>query len=139
MGTYRVYINPRALLTVENAGGKQLGNCYYASYYKVISLKPMSKELLRRLQETGAIGNGQEFSCWYVDHTGQKVSVPDTIDWTFKPEPTGKDLVPCVEMDPETKKILRSPSINPYSGLPDQPHEEGYYVYECEVRVDSSD
>jgi len=137
--TKRVYLNSRPSLTVENTGGRNLGRCYNASYYKVTSLHPLSQEALNRLREAGFLGYGQEFTCLYVQPDGKKVRPPEKVDWRTKVEATGADDVPCSEVHEDTNEVIRTPSINPYSGKEDVPTKIPYYVYECEDRVDSSD
>lgn len=135
----RVVRGDRPDLVVESRGGKQLGNCYYASYHRVTSLDPLSGEKLVLLRKAGFLGYGQEFRYEYVNSGGGRSPVPDKIDYTYKVEPTGHDVVPSVEVDEFTDEVIRSPSINPYSGKEDPPSKVPYYVYECESRVDSSD
>jgi hypothetical protein len=96
-------------------------------------------EKINLLRQAGFLPDGQIFGAEYINSTGAKSSVPDKIDWTYKVDPTGKDLVQCVEEDEATCKVIRSPAINRYSHQEEKPMEMPYYVYEVEARVDSSD
>ena len=50
-------------LTIEVAGGKCLGNCYNATYYKIKSLnRPLADADVKALRDLGFLGYGQEFS-----------------------------------------------------------------------------
>jgi hypothetical protein len=139
--TSRVYLSDRPLLTVDTKGGKQLGNCYYATYYEVTSTRPLDREQLQALRDSGFLGSGQEFYIRGLKNPegGLDMTIPEKADWKYKPTPTGCDTVPCSEVDDATGKVLKCPSINPYSGKEDGPTQIPYYVYEIESRVDSSD
>jgi hypothetical protein len=140
-----VYRNPRPSLTVQNAGGASLGNCYNASYFEVTSLRPLDMEDLYRLRECGFLGYGQEFMCHQVIGE-ERVHVPAKFAAWGKegPQerdvaPSGKEMVPCIMVDRVTRKVIEGEAINPYSGKPYAPHEQAFYTYRCESRVDSSD
>lgn len=146
MSSRGLYLNKRPSLVIEHAGGGNLGNCYNSMSYKITSLHPMTQKELFLLRDAGFLGYGQEFYCYFEKADGSKVGVPSEKDWlpqqykTGKgPEPTGIDIVPCVEVDDRTGKVLNIKYINTYSGKEVQPTEIGYYVYHCESRVDSSD
>lgn len=139
--TSRIYNNPRPCLVVERVGGGKLGNCYHSMKYKVTSTRAMSMEDMCDLRKAGFLGYGQEFYAKYVKADGTKDAVPQTLDWKTTKDvvATGHDLIECSEVDDRTGEVLRTPSINPYSGKEDEPREVSYFVYECESRVDSSD
>lgn len=140
MSTMRVYRGSRARLTIENAGGRNLGRCYNASYYKVTSQDRLDMERLCKLREAGFLGYGQEFEAHFINEEGKKVAVEAKVDWQSpKIEPTGVDVVQCSEVDEDTNEVIKCPSINPYTGKEDVPTELQYYIYHCESRVDSSD
>lgn len=120
-----VYMNTRPQLSVEHTGGRHLGNCYYATSYKVTSLKRLSRETVKGLFDLGFMGYGQEFNV---------ISPCDG-----KEPPAGTDEVPCTTVDRWTNKPTGEPAINPYSGLPYGPSLQEYFVYECESRCDSGD
>lgn len=132
-----VYRNSRPLLTVENAGGAHLGNCYNSMKFLVTSLHPLSMEDIRALRNAGFLGYGQEFSCCQVTNdNGGWAPVPQkTLDWQTSKDiqPTGYDEVPCVEIDAYTRK----PTGNLDLGKPAK--KSAYFVYECEACVDSGD
>jgi len=138
-GTSRVYKHSRPSLVVECTGGRNLGNCYNASYYRITSLQALGRDQIMALREAGFLGYGQEFSFTYKNADGSRGAVPDKVDWKIKVEPTASDTVQCVEVDDRTGEVLRTPSINPYTGEPDGTTEISYFVYECESRVDSGD
>ena len=133
------YKNTRPVLVVESMGGSHLGNCYSASYYKVTSTYPICKKTLLQLRDAHIIANGQEFYCKLVTASGERVPVVEELDWRNKIEPTGKDIVPCVEVNERTGEVLNTNPVNKYTGKPYGTTEYGYYVYEVETRVDSSD
>lgn len=138
--SHRIYRGPKANLTVEGAGGANLGNCYNAMYFKVTSLTRLDMESLVKLREAGFLGYGQEFDAWYINHEGKKVQVDAKVDWQSpKIEPTGNDLVQCSEVDERSGEVIKTPSINPYTKKEDAPTLIPFYVYHCESRVDSSD
>ncbi len=131
----RMYINPRPLLAIELAGGRSLGNCYSATTYRITSTRKLNMGQLVILRSVGLIGYGQEHSFTFVCADGSRSPGP-IHDGGM---PTGVDVIQCSEIDERTGSVVRCPSINPYSGIEDQPHEEPFYVYECEDRVDSGD
>ena len=139
MGSIFVYRRVRPILTVEDTGGSQLGNCYHACYYKVTSLFSICKKTLWQLKDAHFISDGQEFYCKFVKANGDRVPVPEDMDWRQKIEPTGIDIVLCLEIDEKTGDVLNTNPINKYTGKPYGTTEIGYYVYEVETRVDSGD
>jgi len=120
-----VYRNARPSIVIESRGGKQLGNCYHASYYRVTSLRKLTKETIDGMFRLGLIGYGQEF-CILTKCDGSE-------------EPAGTDTVPCVVIDEGTGEVIDEPAINPYSGEPYGPNMQPYYVYDTESRCDSGD
>lgn len=136
----RVYRNSRPLLEIQHAGEAMLGNCYSSTRYRITSLRPLSKENLEALRSVGVLGYGQEFFSYQQTVDGKLAPVPETLDWKTRKEiaPSGFDTVQCSEVDAVTNEILRTPSINPYSGEEDPPMERPFYVYLCEDRIDSS-
>ena len=116
-----VYKRGRPDITVECTGGKNLGNCYNATFYKVTSVKQLSKEQIEGLRDLGLLGSGQEF---FIR------SKCDGVE-----EPAGFDTIPCV--DEETGEQ----AYNPYSEdrAPYPAQEEPYYEYDIERRIDSGD
>lgn len=112
-----VYRNPRPRLLVEPNGGKKLGNCYDASYYKVTSTYPLTDANFDALFASGAIGYGQ------IYYRKEAVEV--------------KEMVPCVgEINGEAVDLN---PVNPYSGKPYGPISMPHYIYEIETRCDSGD
>lgn len=53
--------NPKNLV-VEVTGWENLGRCYNATYYRVLSWKPLTDNHINFLRESGFLGGGQEFS-----------------------------------------------------------------------------
>jgi len=140
-----LYLNPRPALSIVNKGGRQLGNCYNASYYEVASLKPLSLKQLWLLRDIGYLGYGQEFKACQVIN-GMETPVPEEFADYGKPgpkttdtKPSGLDKIECQMFNRFTQEPIPGAAINPYSGLPYEPIETPYYVYRCESRVDSSD
>ncbi len=120
-----VYLNPRPALTIENAGGGSLGNCYSSAIYKVTSTVRLSAATLKALNATGVLGFGQEF---YIRSQADG-----------KEAAAGEDEVPCVTVDRRTGQPTGEPAINPYSGEPYGSHKYPWFVYMCESRCDSGD
>jgi hypothetical protein len=115
--------SPRPRLLVEFLFGVSLGNCYSARRYRVTSTQRMARKEIEALREAGVLGHGQEF---YIRSRcdGQE-------------EPAGKDVVPCVTV--VDGAVVDEPAVNPHTGDPYAPIQCGYFVYEVESRVDSSD
>jgi len=113
-----VFRNPRPRLVVESTGGKKLGHCYSASYFRVTSTFKLDSEDLKNLFYTGALGYGQGFS--------------------LVSESSGSDTVPCLGIDGDT--VIENP-VNPYSktGARYQPIQVPFFVYNTETRCDSGD
>jgi len=116
-----VYHRERPRLVIESKGGANLGRCYNAQYFEVTSTKVLCRDDLNTFFDMGLLGFGQEFT----------VEGPLSDE---DHEPTGMDLVRCVNTE-----TGESPALNPYSGEPYPDREFPYYVYSCESRVDSSD
>lgn len=149
-----VYRNDRPSLAIVHAGGANLGRCYSASYFTVTSTRPLSMEDLNTLRDIGFLGYGQEFMAHQVIGE-ERVRVPQRFNpgrycVGFKEgdeelpsakdvKPSGVDVVPCVMVDRATGEVIPGKAINPYSGEPYGTHDQAYYVYRCESRVDSSD
>ncbi|NBT36359.1 MAG: hypothetical protein EBT03_12640 [Betaproteobacteria bacterium] len=132
MATNIIWRNPRPTLTVEPAGSRQLGRCYYESTYRVMSTSPLGPEVVEALRKARLVGIGQEFSAHQVLADGRKVAVRDVQD------PSGEDEVEAIEVD-EGGKPTGRPAVNPYSGNPYPLHKFSFYVYECVTRCDSGD
>ena len=130
----RTFLNTRPLLLIEEGPGANLGNCYTSMSYKVTSRHPLTMDTLRTLREVGFLGYGQEFVAYQLDADGKRHSVTGP-----QSTPTAYDEVQCVDYEDTPFQILTSPSINPYSGMPDKPLKMPYFVYVCISRVDSSD
>ena len=94
-----------------------LGNCYNAYYYKIVTNNRMSRKTIVSLRELGLLGSGQEFKI--------------TSQCDGEEEPAGFDTVECINSD-------GTPAEN-YLGVPVEPREEPYYVYHIMNRIDSSD
>lgn len=149
-----IHRSERPTLSITNKGGANLGRCYNASYFEVVSLKPLDMEDLWRLRECGFLGYGQEFSAEQIIGD-QRIRVPgrfnpgkycvgyqegdDKNPTADSIKPSGTDMVPCQMYDRRTGEHIPGEAINPYSGKPYEPSEQKYYVYRCESRVDSSD
>lgn len=119
-----VYLSKRPHLTIELKGGVQLGNCYEASYWRVTSRLRLTLDTLRQLHTAGVLGYGQEFYVRSQCNGSEPVAlfeetIPTDVD--SHGEPTGK------------------PALSWDGRLVSQPSTQEYYVYECEVRCDSSD
>lgn len=103
----------RPSFEIKLTGARQLGRCYYATFYRITSDTPLTVKAVEKIRESGLLGFGQEFYCNYVQ------SDSTTIDHR---KVDTKSIVPTlVEASPESPLRLHS-----------------YYVYECEDRVDSS-
>lgn len=128
------YISPKPKLQIENRGGKNLGRCYNASYFRVTALHPLSMEDFNRLRECGFLGYGQEFMCRYRTNDGKLVAVPEKLDYMSVKDvvPTGYDKVGLTPMNEETWEKCGEVIMTRTSDI-------AYYVYEVESRVDSSD
>jgi hypothetical protein len=60
---------PTPRLVVESLGGKNLGRCYNATYFKIKSLnRPLSDSDITALRDMGWLGYGQEFSFKRVEN-----------------------------------------------------------------------
>lgn len=140
-GKSYVYRNPRPQLSIELAGGANLGRCYSATYYRVTSTRPLDAKTIRSLRDAGFLGYGQEFMFHQRLPDGNKARVPDELDWrtTKDVAPSGTEMIPCVEVDDRTGEPTGNPPVNPYSGKLYEPMEQSYFIYDCESRVDSSD
>ncbi len=46
-------------ITITHDGGCNLGRCYNAYYYKIVSSEPIPNELFRALRKAGQLGYGQ--------------------------------------------------------------------------------
>ena len=53
----------RPSLVIEHLGGRNLGRCYNAMFYRVTSTQALSRDDLSRLRDIGFLGYGQEFIC----------------------------------------------------------------------------
>jgi hypothetical protein len=137
MGKMNIYKNDRPILTIQSEGGRSLGNCYSAHFYRITSLSALSKKDMRHLRDAGLIGYGQEYIAEFITHEGVRVPLPEVVNWQNPVVPSGLDEVPCVEVDDQGKVL--GPGINPYSKEPYAPTKIGYYVYLVGDRVDSSD
>ena len=133
MNTNFVWRNPRPVLVVEPAGGRQLGRCYYETTYRVTSTSPLTGKALLGLRDAGVVGYGQEFATYQVLASGQRGPVLETQT------PSGADEVECTEVYEDTGKPTGRPAINPYSGKPYGTQKFSYYTYECVTRCDSGD
>ncbi|NBW12915.1 MAG: hypothetical protein EBR82_33310 [Caulobacteraceae bacterium] len=133
MATNIIWRNPRPTLTVEPAGSRQLGRCYYESTYKVTSTSPLTPETITALRTARLVGVGQEFSSAQVLADGRKIPLVEVQD------PSGADEVEAIEIDTDTGKPTGRPAVNPYNGNPYPLHKFSYYVYECVTRCDSGD
>jgi len=128
------YLSPKNKLTIEGRGGRNLGRCYNASYFKVTSLHPLDMEDLTSLRNAGMFMSGQEFICRYVTHDGKKAPVPAKLDWMTVKDvvPTGSDEVGLTLVKEDTWEIIGPSKNKMTTSIP-------YYVYDIECRVDSSD
>ena len=105
----------RPSFEIRMTGGRQLGRCYYATFYKIISDTRLTPRAIEKIRESGLLGFGQEFYCNYVQ------SDSTTIDHR--------------KVDP--KKMICEPTFIESSQTTFR--KNSYFVYECEDRVDSSD
>lgn len=136
-----LWSNPRAELTVESGGGRELGNCYSASTYVVTALHPLDAEQINALRNAGFLGYGQEFHIRGQQVDGQMAPVPAKLDWQTRPKikPSGMDKVAARVRDRATGNWLDEPPVNQYTGQPTPDQDMPYFVYVVESRVDSSD
>jgi len=125
MATDVMFPNARPSLTVEHTGGKQLGNCYSATFYRVTSTTRVSKKSLEALNHAGVLGFGQGFC------------VKSPCDG--KEAPAGHDTLTAAEVDRETRTVVSATPVNRYTGKPYEPIQSPYYVYLCEATCDSGD
>jgi|SRR5690349_5508114 len=113
------YHNPRPQLAIESTYTKNLGRCYNAYGFKVVSRGRLTQKQLQALREAGFLGYGQGFE------------IKSQCDGTELP--AGQDEVLCVNED-------GSPGLNKYNGNKPYPAiRQNYWVYEVEDQVDSSD
>lgn len=136
-----VYRCDRPDLTIECTGGKNLGRCYNAVYYKVTSARRLLMKDLLLMREAGVLGYGQTFNVKFVDASGVRHSMNRPLgvaDEEFLP-PTFNEEVPCRVFNKLTGKLVDDVAMNPYTGQPYKPMQHGFYVYECENLIDSSD
>lgn len=98
---------------IRMTGGRQLGRCYYATFYRITSDTRLTTRAIEKIRESGLLGFGQEFYCNYVQ------SDSTTIDYR---------KVDAKTMGPT---FVESSQASPL--------QKSYFVYECEDRVDSSD
>lgn len=139
------WTNPRPVLTIEHAGGSQLGNCYYGSTYKITSTRALDCAEIQALRDAGFLGGGQEFYVRGQMLDGKLVPVPLEMtarDWQLRQNipPTGRDEVGPTVVDRGTGKVLDEQAVNRYTGEPitkTQPYP--FFVYLTENRTDSSD
>ena len=139
METDIIFLSPRPSLTVEGTGSRSLGRCYSEATYRVTSRQPLDRKTLKALSEAGVLGYGQEFGVMYATAAGGSEPVPETVEWNTRPEPTGWDDVPAVQVVRGTTTPTGAPAINTYTGLPYGPQRMPFYVYNVVRRVDSSD
>lgn len=142
MSTSRMYPNDRPDLVIEKTGGAKLGSSYYSTLYRVVSTRVLTAGQIANLRSAGLLGSGQEFSCVQILEGGKKIGLlPEGASHIerFSAPPSGHDEVQCKEINDHTGEVIRSPSINPYTGKPDRSIKIPFYVYECEDRSDSSD
>ena len=114
-----VFKNSRPHFVIECEGGKSLGNCYSATYFKITSTRKLSQKELDNLWRAGFLGYGQEFS------------VKSKCDGSE--EPAGHDRVVWIEEDTGER------AVNPYTQNLYDDHLYPYYVYKTEARCDSGD
>lgn len=117
------FINPRPLIAIERAGGKQLGRCYYMGTYKITSLSRLTSSAITKLWEAGLLGAGQT---WQI---ASKCNGSE--------EPAGFDLVEGTMMDDAGNK-LNEPPTN-WFGEPVKPSKYPYYEYITNYYCDSGD
>ena len=116
-----LYRRRRPSLVIEIAGGRQLGNCYAATYFRVTSCTQLRPDQLTALNKAGLLGLGQEFHI------------------TGKEEPAGEDVDACVVIDDVTGRVLDEPAVNPHTGQLYAPVVSHFFAYEIESRCDSGD
>lgn len=138
-----VWSNPRPTLTVENGGGRQLGNCYSASTYIITTIHALDLEEIKALRAAGFLGYGQEFYISGQEIDGRLVPVPaGPCDWQTRSEvkPSGVDKIKPRVRCRQTGKWLDEQPVNAYTGQPiTNEHDAPFFVYVVEDRVDSSD
>lgn len=108
----------RPQLTIEVTGGRNLGRCYNATYYRVTSLSKLTRERIDALRKAGFLGYGQEFS---ITSKCDGTELPAGIDEEQPLDESG------------------NPRINHYTKQPCSPVRQPYFIYNTEDRVDSSD
>lgn len=127
MATISTWRNPRPVLTIELRPG-------HGNSFTVTSTRALTVADLDGLRDLGLLGYGQEREYLHRTERGLCESVASS-----EAAPTGRDTVPCVELDRRTGEVVRSPAINEYTGEPIEPHVESYWIYEVHNHVDSSD
>jgi len=107
----------RPQITIDIDYTRELGRCYFATGYRIISQFKLSSLQIMKLRESGLLGSGQEFS------------VMSQCDG--KENPTGYDLAHCYKKDTFGQDLGIDTSVPPM--------KSPYYVYDCEDRTDSGD
>ena len=133
-----VYRNPRPLLTVESLGGRQLGRCYHSYSYRVTSTSPLAAPFFAALRASGAVSDGQGFVVLQELPDGKTAPVPAEVKWNSRPEPSGADEVPAIDVDDRTGQPTGKPALA-WTGAPIGPTKMSYWTYRIDVAVDSSD
>lgn len=118
------FFNKRPLLSIEGAGGKSLGRCFYEGNYKITSLTKLTRDSIKKLWEAGLLGSGQTWG------------IKSKCDGSE--EPAGFDLVEGTMVDSYTGEKLNIPPVN-YFGEPVPPSKAHYYEYLTYYQCDSSD
>ena len=113
------YKSTRPQFSISITKSSQLRNCYSSTLFKVVSIRPLSSKILSTLNEIGILGFGQEF---YIHSKCDGMEECSVFDEQM-----------CV--DDETGEM----AIDSRTGKPYGSARIGYFVYECESRVDSSD
>lgn len=140
----------KPILTVERAGGAQLGNCYHGETFRITSQSALDVEEIAALRKSGFLGGGQDFRILgQLMPDGRLHPVPaqwpHKVDWRNwearqKHPESGADEVGPTVRDRVTREKLDEEPVNRYTGQPiTNKVKFRFYVYLVEARTDSSD
>lgn len=133
-----IFKRNRPALAVEHLGGRQLGRCYHSYSHRVTSTTPLASPFFAALRAAGLVTDGQGFVFFQVGPDGASVPVPEAVAWNSRPEPTGWDEVPAVDVDERTGEPTGKPALA-WNGQPAGSTRMPFWTYRIDVAVDSSD
>ena len=135
MSTHITWKKIRPSIAIECVRSVELGRCYKAVFFSVVTDCPLTKDQISALDKAGFLGCGQVFSFSFKTPDGQLVGkLPDRGD-----EPTGYDLADAIEVNAKTGEVVNASPINRNTGKPYEQYKYPYYMYSCERTIDSSD